>query len=155
MKNLYESLLSDEDIDRDLNDMTLIKNRYTIHHSYTPNSNTKLSKLFDIRKLKSYIKNNDFVTINVDFMKNILKGISYINIEYARAINTILGNIEDNVNLAIVKQNIDNIFTEFYKTPIDVDVRYWGNTKNLVIVFNVKEPQNPDYYYIRFDKRNA
>lgn len=154
MKNLYESLLNDVDIDRDLNDMTLIKNRYTIHHSYTPNSNTKLNKLFDIRKLKSYIKDNDFV-VNVDFMKNVFKGISNINSAHARAINTILGNIEDNADLDIVKQNIDNIFTEFYKTPIDVNVRYWENTKNLVIVFKVKEPRNFDYYYIRFNKRNA
>jgi hypothetical protein len=154
MKNLYESLLSDMDIDRDLNDMALIKNRYTIHHSYTPNSNTKLSKLFDIRKLKSYINNNDLVA-NANFMNNIFKGISNTNIVHAQAINTILGNIEDNANLDIVKQNIDNIFAKFYKIPIDLDVRYWGSTKNLVIVFEVKEPQNPDYYYIRFDKRDA
>lgn len=151
MKNLYESLLSDEDIDRDLNDMTLIKNRYTVHHSYTPNSNTKLSKLFDIRKLKSYINNNDLVA-NANFMKNIFKGISNTNIVHAQAINTILGNIEDNANLDIVKQNIDNIFAKFYKIPIDLDVRYWGSTKNLVIVFKSKDLRAQDYYYIRFDK---
>lgn len=154
MRNLYESLLDDKSIDRDLNDMILIKNRYTIHHSRTPDSKTKLNKLFDIRKLKSYIKNNNLV-VNVDFMNNIFKGISTFNISHAHAINTILGNIEDNMNLDIIKQNIDDIFTEFYKTPIDVDVRYWGNTKNLVIVFKVNEPWNPDYYYIRFDKRYA
>jgi hypothetical protein len=154
MKNLYESLLSDMDIDRDLNDMALIKNRYIIHHSYTPNSNTKLNKLFDIRKLKSYINNNDLVA-NANFMNNIFKGISNTNIIHAQAINTILGNIEDNANLDIVKQNIDNIFTEFYKVPIEVDVRYWGSTKNLVIVFKSKDLRTQDYYYIRFDKRDA
>ena len=154
MKGLYESLLDDKDIDRDLNDMTLIKNRYTIHHAYTMN-NTKLNRLFDIHKVKSYIKNNDLV-VDVDFIRNLfVKRISKINIDYARAINTILGNIEDNANLDIVKQNIDNIFTEFYKTPMDVEVRYWGDTKDLVIVFNVKESQNFEYYYIRLDKRNA
>lgn len=154
MKGLYESLLGDKDIDRDLNDMTLIKNRYTIHHTYTMN-NTKLNRLFDIHKVKSYIKNNDLV-VDVDFIRHLfVKRISKINIDYARAINTILGNIEDNANLDIVKQNIDNIFTEFYKTPMDVEVRYWGDTKDLVIVFNVKESQNFEYYYIRLDKRNA
>ena len=154
MKGLYESLLDDKDIDRDLNDMTLIKNRYTIHHAYTMN-NTKLNRLFDIYKVKSYIKNNNLV-VDADFIRNLfVKRISKINIDYARAINTILGNIEDNANLDIVKQNIDNIFTEFYKTPIDVEVRYWGDTKDLVIVFNVKESQNFEYYYIRLDKRNA
>lgn len=154
MKGLYESLLGDKDIDRDLNDMTLIKNRYTIHHAYTMN-NTKLNRLFDIHKVKSYIKNNDLV-VDVDFIRHLfVKRISKINIDYARAINTILGNIEDNANLDIVKQNIDNIFTEFYKTPMDVEVRYWGDTKDLVIVFNVKESQNFEYYYIRLDKRNA
>ena len=154
MKGLYESLLDDKDIDRDLNDMTLIKNRYTIHHAYTMN-NTKLNRLFDIYKVKSYIKNNNLV-VDADFIRNLfVKRISKINIDYARAINTILGNIEDNANLDIVKQNIDNIFTEFYKTPMDVEVRYWGDTKDLVIVFNVKESQNFEYYYIRLDKRNA
>ena len=154
MKGLYESLLGDKDIDRDLNDMTLIKNRYTIHHAYTMN-NTKLNRLFDIHKVKSYIKNNNLV-VDADFIRNLfVKRISKINIDYARAINTILGNIEDNANLDIVKQNIDNIFTEFYKTPMDVEVRYWGDTKDLVIVFNVKESQNFEYYYIRLDKRNA
>ena len=154
MKGLYESLLGDKDIDRDLNDMTLIKNRYTIHHAYTMN-NTKLNRLFDIYKVKSYIKNNNLV-VDVDFIRHLfVKRISKINIDYARAINTILGNIEDNANLDIVKQNIDNIFTEFYKTPMDVEVRYWGDTKNLVIVFNVKESQNFEYYYIRLDKRNV
>ena len=154
MKGLYESLLDDKDIDRDLNDMTLIKNRYTIHHAYTMN-NTKLNRLFDIYKVKSYIKNNDLV-VDIDFIRHLfVKRISKINIDYARAINTILGNIEDNANLDIVKQNIDNIFTEFYKIPMDVEVRYWGDTKDLVIVFNVKESQNFEYYYIRLDKRNA
>ena len=154
MKGLYESLLGDKDIDRDLNDMTLIKNRYTIHHAYTMN-NTKLNRLFDIHKVKSYIKNNDLV-VDVDFIRNLfIKRISKIDIDYARAINTILGNIEDNANLDIVKQNIDNIFNEFYKTPMDVEVRYWGDTKDLVIVFNVKESHNFEYYYIRLDKRNA
>ena len=154
MKGLYESLLDDKDIDRDLNDMTLIKNRYTIHHVYKMN-NTKLNRLFDIHKVKSYIKNNNLV-VDADFIRNLfVKRISKINIDYARAINTILGNIEDNANLDIVKQNIDNIFTEFYKTPMDVEVRYWGDTKDLVIVFNVKESQNFEYYYIRLDKRNA
>ena len=38
---------------------------------------------------------------------------------------------------------------------MDVEVRYWGDTKDLVIVFNVKESQNFEYYYIRLDKRNA
>lgn len=154
MKGLYESLLDNKDIDRDLNDMTLIKNRYTIHHAYTMN-NTKLNRLFDIHKVKSYIKNNNLV-VDIDFIRHLfVKRISKINIDYARAINTILGNIEDNANLDIVKQNIDNIFTEFYKTPMDVEVRYWGDTKDLVIVFNVKESQNFEYYYIRLDKRNA
>ena len=134
--------------------MTLIKNRYTIHHAYTMN-NTKLNRLFDIHKVKSYIKNNDLV-VDVDFIRHLfVKRISKINIDHARAINTILGNIEDNANLDIVKQNIDNIFTEFYKTPMDVEVRYWGDTKDLVIVFNVKESQNFEYYYIRLDKRNV
>ena len=106
MKNLYESLLNDEDIDRDLNDMSLIKNRYTIHHSYTPNSNTKLSKLFDIRKLKSYIKNNDFVKYSGKLLLAMddinLNGINLAKADLQREIDDVMDYLDNLERLVFI-----------------------------------------------------